>query len=495
MSAFFNGFAVLMQPIFWFYMIAGVTFGTILAFLPGLTAATGIALMLPLTYTMEPLEALVFLLSIYSGGMFAGGATAILINTPGSNANIATCCDGYPMHLKGETERALGLALMSSVIGGILGSICLVCLAGPMASVALKFGSGEMFMVAFFGLSVVGSLSNDVVKSLFSGLVGILFGTVGVNSMGIVRGTMGSIYLLEGVPLVPLLIGLLALPSVLALINKKDEKNVGRTTVSFKKLIIGCREVLMYPLRSVLCSLVGVIVGIIPAAGASVAGILCYNQSKQLSKTPEKYGTGIPEGITSVQSAANASEGGALATMFVLGIPGSNASAMILGAVMLLGWTPGPKMFSEHADIIYTSFSSLILQQLIVAIVGLGLCLVAAKLAKLPVKYLVPAILMFTIIGAFSGRYTMFDPWLMLFFGIMGWFMKKGDYPVMPLVLGVLLGNLADSNLMRIFQAYDSFWQIFTSPITTALAVISIMGIVFPLIMTQRRKQKHQERG
>ncbi len=495
MSTFFSGFAVLMQPVYWMYMIGGVAFGSILAFLPGLTAATGIALMLPITYTMEPLEALVFLISIYSGGMFAGGATAILINTPGSNANIATCFDGYPMHQKGETERALGLALMSSVIGGVIGSVCLVCLAGPMANIALKFGPGEMFMVAFFGLSVVGSLSEDVIKSLFSGLAGILFGTIGVNAMGITRGTLGSIYLLEGVPLIPLLIGLLALPSIFALISQSEKETKVNANVSFKKLIGGCMEVIRKPLRSIICSLAGVIVGIIPAAGASVAGILCYNQSKQLSKEPEKYGTGIPEGITSVQSAANASEGGALATMFVLGIPGSNASAMILGAVMLLGWTPGPKMFSDHADVIYTVFSSIILQQILVAVIGLVLCLLAAKLVKLPVKYLAPAIIMFTVIGAFSSRYALFDPWLMLFFAVMGWFMKKSDYPTMPLVLGVLLGSLADENLMRIFQAYDSFWEIFTSPITTGLALISIFSIVFPIIMSNCRKKARNRKA
>ena len=233
----------------------------------------------------------------------------------------------------------------------------------------------------------------------------------------------------------------------------------------------------------------GVVVGIIPAAGASVAGILCYNESKQFSKNPEKYGTGIPEGITSVQSAANASEGGALATMFVLGIPGSNASAMILGAVMLLGWTPGPKMFVEHADVIYATFSSLCIQQVIVAIVGFALCLVAAKLAKLPSKYLVPAIMLFTIVGAFASRYTMFDPWLMLFCGVLGWFMKKNQYPVMPLVLGILLGELADANLMRIFQGYNSFWEIFTSPITTILALISVASVLVPVISTVIRKK------
>ena len=490
MSTFLAGFAVVLQPHYLFYMFVGVAMGTVLGFLPGLTAATGIALMLPLTYNMEALDALVFLMSIYSGGLFAGGVTAILINTPGSNANIATTLDGYPMHCKGESERALGLALMSSVIGGLIGTTCLICIAGPMANAALKFGPGEMFMVAFFGLTVVGSLSDDILKSLFSGLVGILLGTVGVNSMGITRGTMGSVYLLEGVPLIPALIGLLALPSIFELVYKKDTAQRVDTKISFKKLIGGMGEVLRHLPQALACAFAGVVVGIIPAAGASVAGILCYNQSKQWCKNSAAFGTGCAEGIVACETANNASEGGALATMFVLGIPGSNATAMMLGAVVLMGWTPGPKMFTENADIIYTTFSSLFVQQFVMAIMGLGLCLIGAKLAKLPVKYLAPAIILFTMVGAYSSRYVLFDPWLMVGLSLLGWYMKKHDYPIMPMVLGLLLGDLADANLMRVFQAYDSFWEIFKSPITTVLAVVSVVSVVLPIVMKHRRAKQ-----
>lgn len=489
MSEFFSGFATILQPHYILFMFVGVAMGTILGFLPGLTAATGIALMLPLTYTMEPLEALVFLMSIYSGGLFAGGATAILLNTPGSNANIATTLDGYPMHRKGETERALGLALASSIIGGLCGTICLILIAGPMANAALKFGSGEMFMVAFFGLTVVGSLADDIFKSLLSGFFGILLGTVGVNAMGITRGTMGSVYLLEGVPLIPALIGLLALPSVYELVYKQNSLQQADTRVSFKKLIGGMLEAFKHFKQAILCSLAGIIVGIIPAAGASVAGILCYNQSKQLCKNSDEFGSGCAEGIVACETANNASEGGSLATMFVLGIPGSNATAMMLGAVVLMGWTPGPKMFTEHSDIIYASFSSLFIQQFVMGIMGIGLCLIGAKLAKLPVKYLAPAIILFTIIGSFSSRYVLFDPWLMVLLSLLGWYMKKHSYPVMPLVLGLLLGGLADANLMRVFQAYDSFWEIFKSPITTVLALVSIFSIVAPAVVNRRKRK------
>lgn len=489
MEHFFSGFAVVLQLKYILFMFGGVFMGTVLGFLPGLNAAMGIALMLPLTYTMPPLDALVFLASIYTGGLFGGAVTAILINTPGSNANIATTLDGYPMHQKGESERALGLALCSSVIGGLVGMTCLILIAGPMAEAALKFGPAEMFMVAFFGLTVVGSLSDDVIKSLFSGLVGLLLGTVGINDMGIERGTMGSIYLMEGLPLIPALIGFLALPAIYDLVAKGDAGQMKAQRVSLKKLWSGCCEVFKHPVQALLCSLAGVVIGIMPAAGASIAGLFCYNQSKQFSKRPQDFGSGIAEGIVACETANNASEGGALATMFVLGIPGSNATAMMLGAVVLMGWTPGPRMFSQYGDIIYTVFSSLFIQQFVMLFFGILLCLLATKLSRIPVKYLAPTIIMLTVVGAFSSGYNLFDPSLMIGCSVLGWLMKRHNYPVMPLVLGILLGDIADAELMRIFQSFDHFYEIFTRPIVLTLLSISILSVTLPQYLRWKRKR------
>ena len=490
MELFIQGFSMIFHVHYFLYMIVGVTLGTILAFLPGLSAATGIAILLPLTYGMPPLDALVLLMSTYSGGLFGGGVTAILINTPGSPASIVTTFDGHPMHLRGETERALGLALASSFVGAIIGTAFLVIAAEPMAAFATKFGPGELFWVAIFGLSMLSCMADDVVKSLFSGFIGILLGTVGISDLGVVRGTFGNVYLMEGIPLVPTLIGLLALPAVIDLLSMKLGESAIAQKVNGKKLLKGLIEVFHHPVQAVLCSLGGVIVGVIPAAGASIASLLCYNLSKQFSKTPEKFGTGCPEGIIACETANNASEGGALATMFVLGIPGSNAAAMMLGALALFGWPTGPRMFSQYAEIIYAAFSSLALQQIVMVVVGLGLCFCAAKIAKLPVKYLAPAIVAFLIVGVYSCRYTIFDCGLMLFFCIVGWYMKRSNYPVMPLVLGLLLGGMADSELMRIYQAFDSFWDIFRSPIVCALAAISIISMLLPTIMKKVKTTK-----
>lgn len=501
MEAFLSGFSTVLQFQYLAYMFAGVSLGLLFGFLPGLTGAMAIALMLPFSFGMPPLTALVFMLSIYTGGLFGGAVTAILIKTPGAPSNIMTTLDGYPMHRKGQSERALGLALMSSVIGGIVGCLFLLVLCKPLAAIALKFSSAEMFMVMIFGLSVVGSLANNPFKAIFSGLCGVLLGTVGVSVSGVPRGTLNSMYLLDGVPLTPALIGLVALPKVFALaanpvIMAKQIDPQTQRTGSFQKLWGGCAETFRHLLQALVCSVTGVIVGIMPAAGASIAGLITYNQSKQWSKKREQYGTGIPEGIVSCETANNAAEGGALATMFVLGIPGSGTTAMLLGALIVQGWSPGPKLFIDHQDVIYTAISSLFCQQFVMLIVGGILCVLGAKLLKLPLNYLAPCILVMTVVGSFANRNALFDCTLLLGAGCVGWVMKKQDFPVMPLLLGLMLGSLADENLIRIYQLYDSFWEIFTKPIPVVLGLISLLCIALPPVTRLiRRKEPGTKNG
>lgn len=232
----------------------------------------------------------------------------------------------------------------------------------------------------------------------------------------------------------------------------------------------------------------GTLVGIIPAASSSIAGILAYNFSKNLCKNGDEFGTGVPEGIVSCESANNASEGGALATMFVLGIPGSTATAKMLGALTLQGWAVGPKMFTAHSDVIYTSFSSLFVQQFVMFLLGMVLCLLGSKIVKLPVKYLMPVILVFAITGAFSNRYLLFDCGLLVLFSFLRWFMKKNDFPAMPLILGLLLGGTADVEMLRIRQLFNSFFEIFESPIVIVLAVVSVLSIAMPIALKYRKK-------
>ncbi len=492
MSYFFAGFAqILSDPQYLMFMFAGVALGMVLGCLPGLTGSLGIALMLPFTYHMEALTALVFLLSIYTGGLFGGAITAIMINTPGSTSNMVTMLDGYPMAKRGEGGRAMGIGLTSSVIGGLIGCVFLVMATEPLATFALKFGPGEMFMVVFFGLSCIGSLAKNPLKSIYSGLFGVLLGTIGMSAVGTLRGTYGQMYLMDGVPMTPALIGFLALPEIMLLVNQTSMiKDLDAKSVGPRSILQGALEVVRRPVQTVLCSILGVVVGIIPAAGASVAGVLGYNQSKQWTKAGDRFGTGVPEGIIACETANNASEGGALSTLFVLGIPGSNSTAMLLGALVLQGWNPGPKLFIDNREIIYTAFSSLFLQQLVMLVVGFVLCACAVYIVKVPTRYLVPFILTFTLVGAFSNRNAVFDMGLMVLFGILGFLMKKAEFPVMPLILGLLLGGDADSELLRIYQSHDHFYQIFRSPIVLVLAAVSIFCVAMPLITKKRKAGK-----
>jgi len=487
-APFIDGFSMIFELKFILLMFGGITFGLIMGAIPGLTGSMGIALLLPFTYSMEALDALVLLLSVYSGGLFGGGITAILINTPGSPANLATVLDGYPMTLKGEPEKALGLGLYSSVIGGLIGCIFLVLVMEPLAAVSLEFGPSEMFMVAIFGLTIVGSLNKNIPKSIFAGLFGILLGTIGMSSVGNIRGTFDNMYLLDGIPLIPALIGFLAIPELLALISRNYVSQGVSKQLDAKKIVLSVREITKRPLLTLQSSLIGVLVGVMPAAGAAIASLLSYNQAKQWSKQQDQFGTGIPEGIIASETANNASEGGALATMFVLGIPGSSSTAMLLGALMLKGWIPGPKLFIDNREIIYASLSSLFIQQFVMLVVGLALCVFAARVISIPTKFLVPCIILFTILGAFSTRNTLFDAALMFGFGIIGWFMKKSDFPVMPVILGIILGPIADRELLRTMQMFDSFWLILTRPITLGLFIFSILSVSLPLILQYRKK-------
>lgn len=494
MDIFLQGFATVLQPHYLPYMFGGVALGLIIGFLPGLSGGMGVGLMLPFTFHMDPLTALVFLCSIYTGGVFGGAVTAILLNTPGAPANLSTVLDGYPMARNGEPERAMGISLMSSFIGGLVGCIFLLVLAGPLASFSLKFGPGEMFFVAIFGLTVVGSLADNVVKGVFSGLFGILLGTIGLSASGVLRGTMGIVYLMDGIPTVPALLGLLALPAIYELSGRKSAvlkvDTVSTGFASLRGLLKGFRDTFSHIVQSLLCAVLGTFIGIIPAAGSAIAGVLGYNMSKNFSKHPEKFGTGVPEGIVGPETANNASEGGALATMFVLGIPGSTATAMMLGALALQGWAVGPKMFVDHSDIIYTAFSSLFCQQFVMLLLGMGLCLLGATLVKIPVKYLMPIILAFAITGAYSANYLEFDCLLLIFFSVLGYLMKRNGFPAMPLILGLLLGGTADVELMRINQLFDSFWQIFESPIVIVLAVVSLASVLLPFIMKEVKRRR-----
>ncbi|GAA0355693.1 tripartite tricarboxylate transporter permease [Bacillus horti] len=475
-----------------FLIIIGLTFGVVLGAIPGLTGSLGIAIMLPLTFNMDPLPALVFLLSIYTGGLYGGAITAILLNTPGSPAAVATTIDGYAMTKKGLAGKALGLSIGASAIGGFLGILVLLVIIQPLANIALKFGPIELFMVAIFGLTIIVSIQKaGFIKALYAGLFGILLGTVGMTSSGAVRGTFDNVYLLDGIPIIPALIGLFAVSELFFLADKNYVSNQ-RIKQNYKREVLtGIRASLSQKFNIIRSSAIGVFIGALPAAGSTIASIVSYSEARRFSKKSEEFGKGSEEGIVAAESANNASEGGALATMFVLGIPGSASTAMLLGAIIMQGWVPGPRLFIDHSAVLYGVIFSELVQEIFLLGIGAVLAMMASRIINVPTRVLIPLVIVFALIGSFAVRNLMFDAFLVFAFGLLGWYLRKNQFPVIAVVLGLILGPIADRELIRAMQLYqgDLFLAFFQRPISLALIIITILGIVLPIYFDKRKKR------
>lgn len=474
-------------------IIIGVTFGVLLGAIPGVSASIGIALMIPITFAMTPLAALIFLVSIYTGGLFGGAITSILINTPGSASNVASTLDGYAMTKKGLGGRALGIAIASSCAGGMIGAIVLLTIIQPLASFALKFGPTEMFVLAIFGLTIITSIQEGgFIKALFAGLLGVLIGTIGMTSTGGNRGTFDSMYLLDGIPMVPALIGLFAVSEIFFLLEKKRAGGKPPNKNYTSQMLGGMKRMLAYPVALIRSSLIGVFIGVLPAAGSTIASLVSYNESKRYSKDKETYGKGSEEGLVAAESANNASEGGSLATMFVLGIPASNSTAIMLGAMIMQGWVPGPRLFIDHGPVLYGVIFSLFFQLLALLFIGALVSIAASRIINIKNYYLLPIITVLAIIGSFAVRYMLFDAILVLIFGVIGWYLRRNQYPVIAVVLGLILGPIADNELLRSVQLHgsDTLMAFVERPFSLMLIIVTILGVTIPILMSRRRKHK-----
>lgn len=479
------------------YMITGTALGIIIGAIPGLSSSIGVIVLLPLTFYMETIHALVFLCSIYVSVIYGGSLTAILLNTPGTSESTATTFDGYQMTLQGKASEAIGLAIGSSLIGGLISYVILLYAMAPVAWFAIKFGPSEMFLVSLLGITIIASLREKTMsKTLLSGILGLLLGTIGISSKGDWRSTFGLIYLADGMPFLPPLIGLFAITEVFCLAERNFVVSKGKEgSQSVLKIMKGIVKVFKYPLTILRSSLMGTVIGAIPGAGATIAAFVGYNEAKRSSKHPEKYGTGYPDGIVAAEVANNASTGGALMTTMTLGIPGSTTCAVIIAAFMLHGITPGPALLRDQSTIVYGLIMALFVSQIFMV----GMTIIAgisfAKLLVLPTYILVPFITLFCVIGSFSFRNATFDIYLTFIFGIIGWLMRKYDYSPVALILGILLGPIADSELIRIYTQFgNEFYLAFiTRPISLVLSILLVLSIIRPYLQNMfllRKKNK-----
>lgn len=474
------------------WILGGLAIGILLGSIPGISGVLAITLLLGPSYYMDPLIAIIFLTAIYTGSVYGGGISAILLNIPGTPAAIASGFDGYPMTQKGLHNQALGISIMSSAVGCIVSYSIVLLLFLPIGKVVLSFGPAEMLMIVVFAITSIGMVKGEIVRTSMVGLFGILLGTVGSSAFGNARGIWGHDALYEGIPLIPALLGLLAVSELFIMMERKYVINEGaRPVQKIGEIIKGMQMALKCPRTMLRSSLLGTVIGLMPAAGSTIAAMVSYGTEKRSSTHPERFGKGEPAGIVAAEAANNGSEGGAVATMMLLGIPGSVTTALLIAAFMIHGMSPGPFLVREHLDFAYAVIISQFLQAAGLLVVATLFVNYFARLIYLPIRILVPAVLIFAVVGALAPRALLIDVVIMLVFALLGLVMKKLDYPFMGFILGFILGKLVDSEFVRSFLLYgENPWVVLRRPAFDVLLALTLGSFVWPwLKRTVKKKQ------
>ena len=451
--------------------------------LPGLGATTGAALLLPFTLTMPPVHAIAVLATIYVSATFAGSITAILINTPGTSAAAATTFDGFPLAQKGQAGRALGIAVISSTFGGVV-SVIVLCFAAPLlARVAYEFRPPEYFALTVFGLSMLASISaGGAVKNLIGGVFGVWLSTIGAERVtAIERFMFGNYELYEGLGFVPVMIGLFAMSELLV---QSKIANQAVEFVKMKAVQLPSREDYKKIWKTVLRSSgIGTFIGILPAEGATVASMIGYSEAKRWSKNKEEFGKGSIEGIAGAESANNAATGGAMVPTMVLGIPGSGTTAIILVGLMVHGLRPGPYLFTEQVYSVYQIFGSMLAANIMFLLMGLYAAKLFARISLIPISLLWPIVFALSVIGAYALNSSLLDIWIVLIFGVVGFFARRFGFAVAPIAVGLILGKMVEVNLQNSLKIFNGeWWQILTQPLAVFFLVLAFLGLCGPAI-------------
>lgn len=472
----------------------GICFGA----LPGLSASMGVAVLIPITYGMNPVTGLITLAGVYCGAVYGGSISAVLINTPGTPANAVTAFDGYVMTKRGEAKEALTESAVASFWGGLLSAFALLFLAPPLAKLSLSFGPQENALLGFFGLSIIASLaSKNVLKGLLGGAIGLLLGCVGMDpGVGYPRYTFGMMNLMTGIPLVPALIGFYSISQVIHLACSTDKLSVNENAIeSMRGKHTRLKDFFRHPRIYLESAIVGIFIGIIPGAGGDVASFLSYDIAKRQSKTPELYGHGCREGIAASEAGNNGVTGGALIPMLTLGIPGNAVTAVFLGGLMIQGLLPGNELFTTRANITYPFIIGFFIAQFAMLILGVTCCTLFARVVRIPNNFLAAAILILTCIGAFAINNSLNDVYIMLIFGIVGFVFRRVQIDPTPIVLGLILGPLAEKGLTQTIiinrGLLPGVMSMFTRPICLVLMAMIAVSLATPVIQAVRgRKRK-----
>lgn len=486
----------LTNPINLLLMSFGAVFGIVMGAVPGLTGTLGIALILPFTFGLDPVVALLMLGSVYCGSEYGGSIPAILINTPGTAAALCTTFDGHPMAKKGMGQEALNTALIVSVFGGFFGVLALIFLSIPLAMVSMKFGAPEQFWLAIFALTIISGLSaGNVIKGFIGGLFGLLLGTVGMDPVtGYPRFTFGTLLLMGGVEIIPTLIGLFAIPQALLLLGGESSKQIGLFTRK-KGIFFQTFKEVFKRLRVLIQScLIGLVVGIMPGAGGNIATFIAYSEAKRFSKNADEYGTGIYDGVIAPEACNNAVVGGAQIPLLTLGIPGSAPAAVLLGALMVHGLQPGFKLFSEHGNIVFTYMIGLFVSNILILFWGSVLVKGFVRVLQVPQKFVAAAIFCLAVVGSYAIRSATIDVISMMVAGIVGYFLLRLGFGVAPVALGLILGTMTEEGFklgLIIGAAKGSTWLYFFNRTPSLILIgLTIASLIYSFYQEKTKKDK-----
>lgn len=467
--------------------VFGVAAGTVIGSIPGLTATMAVAVLVPLTFTMSPDSALILMGAIYTGAIYGGAYAAILLNTPGTPSAIATTFDGYPMAKRGDGDLAISTACLASVVGGLVGALALLMLSPPLAQAALAFGPVEYFWLAIFGLSMIAALSTgDFLKGMIGACFGLLIAMIGISETSAeVRFTFGSNTLLGGIDTVSALIGLYCIPVLIDLVATPNRHLAAPEQTRGFRLPEAIGTLMQNKVNVIRSSVIGTMVGALPGAGGSIAGLVAYSEARRVGKGEEKYGEGNPGGIIATESANNATVGGGFIPTLVLGIPGTPPDAVILGALLVQGVRTGPTLFTQGADIVYTFIFGLLLATILMLPVGLLIGRFAyGAIVRAPKAALVPIVAFMTVIGSFAIRNSVSDIVIMIILGVIGWVAAKRGFSPSPIVLGLILGRIAEQGFVQSWTIGDAIGdlpgQFFGRPLSMAIIALTCLSFLYP---------------
>ncbi|MDE8602894.1 tripartite tricarboxylate transporter permease [Marinomonas sp. RSW2] len=486
MSLLMQGFAVALTPESIMFAVIGAILGTLIGALPGLGPANGVAILIPLAFSLglSPTSSLILLTSVYAGAMYGGRISSILLNIPGDEPAMMTCLDGYPMALKGKAAEALAISAIASFIGSLIATIGLVILAPILAKFALKFGPSEYFALFALAFATLGGITGkNQFKTLMAAAIGLMIATIGIDiSTGVQRFTYNTLELFEGVDFIIAIVGLFAISELLFFLER--HAGDGLKQVAINKLKLTPRDIIRVLPASIRGAVLGFVAGVLPGAGASLGSFISYTLEKKVSDKNGTFGKGDPRGVAAPEAGNNGAASGALVPMLTLGVPGSGTTAVLLAMLISLNISPGPMLFQQNADLVWGVIAAMFIGNLVLLLLNIPMVGIFVKLLSIPPKYLMPVVTLIASVGIYSVSHSALDLYFMVGFGVLGYIFRKVDIPLVPIILGMLLGPEMEKSLRHALVLSDGDWSVLlNSGLSMGLWTVAFLGLILPVIV------------